>query len=602
MTNLEAVEAAIAAGNHDEAMKIAEDILDASGDQMIAAGMAADAAAQAARAVLPKRGEIPTPVITIDNVWGQVAIFGGENISPAMLNMVVCAITAWDEWNLGIEESPSHHGVHSIVFRTDGKPLDVNDVKPIHAHCQPTMGAMAINLEHIFNEALDETFQRPQISLYCNIWHLTMLAVLHEMDHLYLSYEDPTATVIDGCKKADEFSDSYSMFLAQNYNIEPGPLADEPYFSKKVMEVFQIFADGADEDEIFLKDQQMKALQGIMFWPETDEDEQPIVLKSFRQYMHWVSKAEKDDPKWAKLYEKQPSEAEVRESINAALVASQPTPAQPAPAVAVIQPAPAVPNETVEINAYTGVETEVFDVDPYLDAMMDMDAPPWDEDDTPVVAAPVAAAPAVAPPVAAVNPLAPAPAPTLMPNSSGMAHGLSAAEVGQVCMTVYRRLFNHLFTQCGQIKIDNTTVRPDGQGGGCGGFNNMAAVQQPIPISDIPNANKVFVQMDAKIGGRWSKGVAIRDSIIGSDTGNKTMLPKYDVYIINHEGHMEKRTLLPQNPWKINPEGTAFTKPAVEAQNGKQIMYIYSENVMKCKLLAENGREWVEDANWNVIG
>ena len=67
--------------------------------------------------------------------------------------------------------------------------------------------------------------------------------------------------------------------------------------------------------------------------------------------------------------------------------------------------------------------------------------------------------------------------------------------------------------------------------------------------------------------------------------------------------------MLPQNPWKTKQTdaGLQFTKPAGEAQNGKRIMYIYSQDVMKLKVLAEkdasnNWREWLEDANWNVIG
>ncbi|RLF86265.1 hypothetical protein DRN34_03635, partial [Thermococci archaeon] len=268
----------------------------------------------------------------------------------------------------------------------------------------------------------------------------------------------------------------------------------------------------------------------------------------------------------------------------------------------------------IEINAYTGEESEVHEIDPYVEMAMD-DMGVYETPNlvlnTLAVNSPVLNAAGWTPPAAAA-PAPAAPAPTLMPNSSGMAHGLSPAEIGECCMLVYRRLFNNLFTKCEQVKIDNTTVRPDGQGNGCGGFKTMTAIQEPIAISDIPNADKVFVQMDAKIDGKWSKGIAISGSIIGSDTGPKTMLPKYDLYIINHEGHMEKRTLLPQNPWKtkigqdgITPE---FSKPAVEAQTAtKRIMYIYSNDAMKLKVLAqqeESGhwREWLEDANWNVIG
>jgi len=441
------------------------------------------------------------------------------------------------------------------------------------------------------------------------------------MYHLNKVYDD-LKLKLEG-EKEEETAEAKAveliLFLAQNYDINPGPLADEPYFGPKVLETFQSFmSDAGEEDMAFWKDQQMKALEGIMFWTKDEKTDKDHIFKSFREYMHLTVGSPQDDPAWAKVYEEPAAavaepvatEADI-EAAKARQKLTEATgdPNWSPPAIDLTQPIPASP--TIEINAYTGEESEVHEIDPYVEMAMDdmgVYETPNQVLNTLAVNSPVLNAAGWTPPAAAA-PAPAAPAPTLMPNSSGMAHGLSPAEIGECCMLVYRRLFNHMFTACEPVIIDNTTIRPDGQGGGCGGFKLMEALQTPIPISDIPNADKVFVQQDSKINGKWTKGIAISGSVIGSDTGNKTMLPKYDLYIINDQGHMEKRTLLPQNPWKTKQTdaGLAFTKPAAEAQSGKRIMYIYSQNTMKLKVLAEqdasgNWREWLEDANWNVIG
>lgn len=621
--------------------------------------------------VVPKRSEIPSKGMAINSPWGEVMIFGVELISPAILGMVLAILHEWDEFRLQEGKTPKHHGVHSIVFRDDNQPCN-EEGKAIFGHALDTTGSMAINLEHIFQMSLEDSIDRSEglasTSIYCNVWHHTMVTIMHEMHHLAATYDDPNTDLReDAEKKANAFAADFSYFLAQNIPMEPGPLAEEPFFSKQTMDTLQAFTGDEDlpeSDRKFYKTQQMMALEGIMFWTTLEEGEERI-LKSFREFLHWTSDEEPDDAKWAKVYEKPAAVApagdvagyhihsKYRVEPPAAVLAGQ-VAAQPVP----------MATGTIEMNAYTGEETEVHE-DPYEDAMMDMytgDNPPWDTTPAvPVMAAPAgpmmgppaaspSAAPMVGSPAVSIQPgpmvgppvvaVAPQPVaapvveapPALMPNSSGMAHGLSPAEVGECCLAVYRRLFNNLFTTCEQVNITSKTIRPDGQGAGCGGFNNVAAVQTPIPISDIPNAEKVFVQMDAKVSGKWSKGVAITGAVIGSDTGVKTMLPKYDLYIINHGGHMEKRTLLPQNPWKTHKKCTGcgkgndpaltvckycsqslatveitFTKPAGEAQAGKRIMYIYSNNDMKLKVLAEQDasgqwREWLEDANWNVIG
>lgn len=608
--------------------------------------------AKEAEVVVQLRNEFPTPVVLLDGTWGTVALFGTHLLSPQTLNMVRDIFSAWDEWILSIGETPRHHGVHSILFRDDCHPRNANG-ETIFAQCLPTVGGISVNLEHIFTCSFEDAIETPSASIHSNIFSHIMLAIMHEIDHLATLYnEPPNEGAIEPGEaekleaQAYKFSEAFSMFLCQNYEVSPGAMNEEPFFGQKVLGMLQESAadeQAPDDEKLFYKKQQKMVLEGIMYWPEVKEDEQPIILKSYREYMHWVSGEEADDPKWKKVYEKPVQAAPVVEPETPAPEPAAPVGPPPAAEPAPPAQAPVVEQAqapVVEQNVYTGASTEIYDdLDSVAVSMMG-EEPPWEQetddmarilvdDDTP----PAGQAPYI-PPANTTQQAPPAPPQQLMANSSGMAHGLTVAQIQDCSWAVYRRLFNNLFTVCEPVKIDvNTSTRPDSKGVGCGGFNNIQAINAPVAITDIPNWDKLFVQMDTNINGRYQKGAVIKGTVSGAQTGPWSMLPKYDLYLINAEGHMELRSLIPQNPWKqhkkcpsckkgnkveamvcvqcqspLDAIPITYTKPAIEAQGGKFIMYVYApNNVMKMKFLGEtdsNGvyREWIEDPNWNVIG
>ncbi|RLF86166.1 hypothetical protein DRN34_03740, partial [Thermococci archaeon] len=403
----------------------------------------AAAVAKEADIVIPLRSELPTPAITLDGVWGTIAIFGANLISPAFLKILPIIFQGWDEWRLQEGLAPMHHGVHSIVFRDDGHPI--NNGAMVEANCTPVVGGIAVNLEHTHDMSVDETVGSPATSVYCNIWYNMLLNITHEMYHLNKVYDD-LKLKLEG-EKEEETAEAKAveliLFLAQNYDINPGPLADEPYFGPKVLETFQSFmSDAGEEDMAFWKDQQMKALEGIMFWTKDEKTDKDHIFKSFREYMHLTVGSPQDDPAWAKVYEEPAAavaepvatEADI-EAAKARQKLTEATgdPNWSPPAIDLTQPIPASP--TIEINAYTGEESEVHEIDPYVEMAMDdmgVYETPNQVLNTLAVNSPVLNAAGWTPPAPA------APAPTLMPNSSGMAHGLSPAEIGECCMLVYR--------------------------------------------------------------------------------------------------------------------------------------------------------------------
>ena len=342
---------------------------------------ATEEVAKEAEVVVQLKSEFPTPITCLDGTWGSVAIFGDHLISQQMLEMVRDIFSAWDEWILTKGKAPRHHGVHSIVFRDDGHPKNA-DGELVFAHCLPTVGGIAVNLEKVFDKAFNDAIETPSTSIHCNIFSHVMLAIMHEMDHLTRLYDNtPNEGAIAGDiakeleKKAEEFSMDFSMFLAQNYDIATGALNEEPFFSVKVLSTLAEYTQGADsmskEDMAFFKKQQKMALENILFWPEVKKDEQPVILKNYREYLHWVDGSEKDDPKWAKVYEKPAAEPVV--ATPAETVIQAPPPAVEAPAA----------EPVVEQNAYTGESTVVVDDDGDMHAaamsMMGQE-PPWEQE------------------------------------------------------------------------------------------------------------------------------------------------------------------------------------------------------------------------------
>ncbi len=150
-------------------------------------------------------------------------------------------------------------------------------------------------------------------------------------------------------------------------------------------------------------------------------------------------------------------------------------------------------------------------------------------------------------------------------------HNMSLMEMRSILEEVFRRMHEHVFTKCG--------FQVCGAGTGANtGFNPSFAgnVLQPIPIGDIPGADKLIIGFDKKNQqtNRIMKNTAITDGTIAGWNTYKDKLPCYAIYI-NNNGTECRRQFMVQNPFKIPDGGTDYTATAKRAQQGHQISFVW---------------------------
>ena len=159
------------------------------------------------------------------------------------------------------------------------------------------------------------------------------------------------------------------------------------------------------------------------------------------------------------------------------------------------------------------------------------------------------------------NPMPPPP-PATPPHSGNEA--VKAAAIREIMM----RIHHHLYTKCGFAPGPTAEHRP---------FTNAGMVTEPIYIGDIPGHRDVVLGYDTVNG--WGQMVVFngagKQEILGllskgliSGTVSKVQgLPMYTLYV-NIGGLQCKRSLLPANPNKRTPDGSAWSKFAQEARMG----------------------------------
>ena len=138
---------------------------------------------------------------------------------------------------------------------------------------------------------------------------------------------------------------------------------------------------------------------------------------------------------------------------------------------------------------------------------------------------------------------------------------INVLQIQQAVEGVMRALFVHVMSKCGF-----TTA---------GSYNNPAAVLEPVSIHHIKGAEELFSHMDTTdatgvyVGNQPCQGM-IKGLV------SKQNLPMYRFYL-NIGGQLYKRTLIPQNPDKLNAN-QELTKWAEQAREGAKIMMLLEDN------------------------
>lgn len=139
---------------------------------------------------------------------------------------------------------------------------------------------------------------------------------------------------------------------------------------------------------------------------------------------------------------------------------------------------------------------------------------------------------------------------------------LSEQEILIAVEQVLRTLFWHVMTKC-----DFNSV---------GGYNNPSAVLEPISIAHIPNATKIFTNMDTTDEyGATAEGIPCNGMIKGKIT--KENLPMYSLYLKMGKG-LHQRSLSAQNPNKLSNKNV-LTTWAAAARSGTKLMSFHNKEV-----------------------
>ena len=159
-----------------------------------------------------------------------------------------------------------------------------------------------------------------------------------------------------------------------------------------------------------------------------------------------------------------------------------------------------------------------------------------------------------------------------------------------VIQGLYFKCYNHIFSYCGPTP---------------NGFSHPSKVYE-LRLELTPEEAEAVVAMDClDENGRWcprlpskvqSSDGTITARLLGSET-KKDKLPSYKLYI-NANGQEVCRFLLPQNPLKQN--NGQFSKPALAAQSGSRIMYVFEGNDDIKRATGRNIIGKIVDGRWEA--
>jgi len=222
--------------------------------------------------------------------------------------------------------------------------------------------------------------------------------------------------------------------------------------------------------------------------------------------------------------------------------------------VAPVQAAPVTPTPVQTTQAVAHAATSVPEgYDPLDDLSTEMVT----EDEEYVPPSPTSAAQALMP----ANTQTPAPAQAAPVEQTPVNPPMDVQRIQNIAEQVMRRMFHHVFTKC----EFNTA----------GGFNNVNAILEPIPIADIDGATELFAKQDTlNEQGVFASHVPTNGMIKGLPTA--AGLPRYTFYL-NIGGNLHKRVFIAQNPMKKNASGMP-TAWANKVMAGGKIMMLLADN------------------------
>jgi len=487
----------------------------------------------------------------------EVCIYGHKEI-PEKLVAIVNEI-------LKDDETKKNYNVASLVFRTDGVPTGYTGRSGLDSKC------ISINMLEIWKnmaKVLKNTDKK--LNAYAMIWHELLMTFLHEIHHMGLFepelqefyFKEKNRKEIE--KDAEEWAEKKLVEYAKTMDIEPPALKDFPFFAARFMELFA----GEEKDKEWVLRERARMENGITY----EDKERKTELYKYSEYIR-KSMAVELDPKWAnepdvlhmtstrtgeilnqdkripkmELYEEQNKEKGETKTLTTALFPEE----NKVPwTMDIIQPNIEDKTKTEVLFEHNpGVQTSLIK-NPQIDT--------WKPKDQVVL--PLHILEEIKNKQAAINPTA-ANFPTV---------NLQPHEIFNFMRDVYMRLYTHMFMKCGmQLANDQ-------------GFTALQNIYEPVNLADLIVLHKAkglilgFRTTDVngqyldKIFEGYIQGLAFRKS-------NPHGLPAYRLLINAGPGKTIIRSLIAQNPAKINIKTNMLSTSAVAAREGHAIAWVVGE-------------------------
>ena len=577
-----------------------------------------------------------------DSPYGRVAFINTDLVTDKTIAIMLTCLEDLKFEALG-------HGLFSIVFRDDNRPkgdmvLYEGDEEPKYEpsiwRIFPDSKAAVCNLYECIQSAIRDTQNTGKkktecVSVYAAAWKNILQGFFHEAHHgnSFLGNQD-LLDVLDNCLSegqdatqiredeedaAVEFARQMMFKIAKimDCEVEFSPVVVNMVDTALMAEIEAINGDADSPEEMkrwamiqtYLRDN-----GGVFYDPKVPgTDTHTIFLKTFKSFMHFLSRDADNDPAWntqttgvVKLEAKFTPYSGSAHDVDPAV--GQPNPGV---VIATIQPEPgaidakftayddddAVPDFAYEAATGNGavapgfegvanfqpvpaVQPEVVQtpvVQPVVNPTTDKWIAPWEQPAQPV------APPAPVNPTNGYNPNVivgeHAYQPVVLPA------GVSAMNV---VYGLYHKIFLHIFRDC-RYNPANPAMP----------FEMAGNIATPLVLDQHES---LFVkEMTCTINNQYRTGVRAQGSISGYLMDKERKLPGYDLTMSTPEGTQIKRRFIPQNPHKVDVKTGALTAPAQLARNGAGIMWIidpdspkgFSLRIMNSVLQKSVNGQWV---------
>lgn len=555
---------------------------------------------------------------------GGVAVHGIHLVSQKVL-AVLSEV-------LKLDRDGEDFGVWSVAFRNDGMP------KGMLGMAYPDTGSIAINLSEIWElSTLILEDGEKHLSLLGLIWETLLMTLLHEINHIDgCRVAEFREAMEKDHKAADEHAEEWAKEiradLVREFDVEPPALADMPFFGAKFMELMTTKAE-----EEWVSNAAAMITDGTIYQDLANDERIP----TYREYVRGLVDPKLEDKSWDQGFsaidfvfemegggttvieepkaEVKVAEAEVVDIAPAAIEAAEPNHQQTMEAGATdgeagmtigaeeptITPSPEmlatldedVPVQkvdlakTVEATAGSGQQqlftpaqaaagTEVADEITHaavmgaeaesdqnyaaIDEQAAVDTAAQEFTDTVDLPDHIVAEQAQMANAANATPQ------TFQPKTPMAPVNMTGDQIFAYMKDVYMRLYSNIFNKCGRI-LNNDQP-----------FENPGAVLDAISLADLTKHHNAqgliigFESLNAQSGKVYEEFAGHVRGIVFTKS-NPHGLPAYVIYL-NLGGVSSKRSLVSQNPTKLNANTGMLSTTALEARSGHAIAWIMCDD------------------------